>query len=290
MVDFSDIGGKPIQASIDFSDLGGKRISAGPDWMGVVKDALNEARMGNGSKMRDLMSDPVTQAKVLPILSGGGVAALGVPMGNTIGTVAGRQISNAALKAYGKENEIPDTASQLKEAAISGALDLTAIPFINKRVIGSQIGDVEKAAGVPAPQDIPSLPRPKAGDPVSGGIDSAIESVRSAEGGGTPTYWKQIKDQIDNFYNLGKDTKLTNLDKAKLTWLSARVQEGLNAAVPGREALSETFANSQKVPNAIKDAFYSVPSSIRQGMGVGAGTVSGGGLLYELGKRALGNR
>lgn len=257
-----------------------------PDWGGVVKDALNEARMGNGSKMRALMTDPITQAKALPYLAGTAGGFSGIPMGATAGQVGGRLISDAALKAYGHPEDIPSVGRQVAEGGIAALGDITAFPAFNKRIFGGQVGAAEKAAGVPPPEEIPSLPKPAAGQPVSGGIDSAIESVKSAGGEGTPTYWKQIKDQIDAFYNAGKDAKLSNLDRAKLQWLNGQVQKGLNASVAGRAAPAAALARSQAVPNAIEGAWDAIPSSLKWGLGVGGG----GGAAYagtDLLKRAL---
>lgn len=224
-----------------------------------VKDAAQDAFKIPAEDAMDLATNPVTQAKALPPLAGIAGAISPIPGGATLGTVGGRQISNEALRLLGHPEAIPSAGSQVIEGALAGAGDIAAIPAIKKSVFGNQIAAAEEASGVPQPQDIPSLPKPKAGEAVSGGIDSAIDSVRSANGQGTPTYWKQIKDQVDAFYNSGKDMKLSNLDRAKLAWLNGQVQSGLNASVPGRAAPAAALASSQTIPNAISNTVSSIP-------------------------------
>lgn len=257
--------------------------SAGPDWEGIVKMALNEAKMGDGSKMKALMTDPLTQAKVLPYLSGTALALTGVPGGATAGTGGGHLLADAALKSYGREDLIPPVGKQILDTGLAAAGDVTAIPALNRKIFGSQIGSAERAAGVPPPQDIKSLPMATGTKSVSEFIDDAINSVNGSAGKGSPTYWKQIKDQVDRIYNLNKDIPLSNLDKVKLKWLGSQVQEGLNAAVPGRAAPAAALARSQTIPNAISGAFRSMPWWAKVGATAGATSLGGEGLMKILG-------
>lgn len=268
-----------------------KNPSLGDSSMGdVAKDALSNALFEPGSTTEKIMSDPITQAQVLPSIAGAAGAVSGIPMGASLGTGGGNLLADAALKSYGRFDLIPSTKSQVIGTGVAALGDLTAIPAMNRKVLGSQIGSVETAAGVPAPQDIPSLPKPKAGDPVSGGIDSAIDSVNAATtgGGGTPTFWKQIKDQIDSFYNLGKDQKMTQLDSSKLQWLNGQVQKGLNTAVPGRAVPAANLAMSQTVPNMISSAGKAIPWWIKAPV-AGALTWGGGDALVNAFKGGAGS-
>ena len=248
----------------------------------VVKSAASEALMQPGSNTRALATNPITQAKALPGLLGTVGAVTGLPFGASLGTGAGNLIQDAALTAYGRPDQIPSTKSQVMGTGLAALGDVAAIPAINKKILGGQIGSIEDASGVPPPQDIPSLPKPAAGQPVSGGIDNTIAAVKRAneQGAGSPVFWKQIKDQIDSFYNLGKDTKLTTMDQNKLAWLNGAVQNGLNASIPGRAAPAATLAMSQTVPNAISNVTGSVSPWVK-----GAATLVGGDAL----SRALGN-
>lgn len=246
----------------------------------VSGKAVSEALMRPGSFSRDLMTDPKTQAKAVPAMTGTAGALSGIPMGTTFGTVAGRQLSNAALRAYGMPEEIPSTSSQVLEGVLSVAGDLTAIPAINKARFGRQIGAAEKAAGVPPAQDIMTTPMALGQKTIGEFINEAVDSVKSSGLKGTPAYWKTIKDQVDRIYKLGKDQPLTVLDKGRLKWLSAMVQTGLNKSVPGRVGPAQSLARSQVVPNAIKKVYQSIPGVVKAG--------TGGGLAFELARRLAG--
>src|SRR5690349_15423116 len=108
------------------------------DWGGVVKQALNEARMGDGSKMRDLMTDPVTQAKALPYLAGLTSLPFGGP---TAGYAVTRGLSDAALASYGKSDQIPPISQQAME--LGGSLASEAIPAIGRWKAAKDIGKAE---------------------------------------------------------------------------------------------------------------------------------------------------
>lgn len=226
----------------------------------TVKQAASDVFTKPASAIVDLGTNPETMANAMPPVLGTAGAMMPVPGGATMGTAAGQGIRDLALTALKKP--VPSLLQHGLELGGAALGDVTAIPAINRSRIGNEIGAVERTAGVPPPQQIPSLPKPMAGQPVSGGLDNTIQAVERAksEGMGSPTFWKQIKDQVDSFYGLGKDVKLTDLDKGKLKYLSAQVQNGLNNAVPGRAPLAADLARSQLIPNAIGNTVRSVPT------------------------------
>lgn len=235
--------------------------------MDVAKSAVNEAFMRPGTSTRDLMTNPITQAKALPALAGAAGGMAPVPFGATMGTVAGRQISNLAMKAYGKPELIPPASSQVLEAGAAMAGDVMALPYIKKSYYGKQIANAEQAAGVPPPQDISSLPRPTGTQTVSSAIDDAVNSIKTANPEKTsPVFWKQLKDQIDFFYQRGRDEVLSNGDRAKLAWLSSKIQEGLNTSIPGRAEPARMMSKSMAIPNAISGAYKALPRRARIGL------------------------
>lgn len=211
------------------------------DWGGVVKAAMNEARMGNGSKMRALMTDPVTQAKVLPYLT----AAVGTEFGGpTAAWGVGRGLSDAALASYGKPEEIPSLKQHAIEGA--GALASEAIPFIQKFKAGKAIGKAEDTAGVVA------RGAPKAVTPGSVGqtltdLESQIDAgtINTAQGARDA---KEIVDQIYGNPRIYEKSPGINVQAARV---SAKVQSLLNGQVPGRGGPASVIAEKSVIPNAI---------------------------------------
>lgn len=234
----------------------------------AVVQAGKEALMQPGTLARDLATDPVTQAKALPYIAGTAGAIAPIPGGASLGQDGGRLLSDAALASYGRQDAIPPIAQQVAEGAGALAGDVLALPGIKKGIYGRQIGAAEKAAGVPPPQDIASLPRPGGAQPVSQAIDEAIQNIKTVpDAQKTPVFWKQIKDQVDWFYGRGKDEVISKMDKAKLAWLSNAAQDGLNAAVPGRAIPAQAMARSQAIPNAVNGAWNMLPRRTRAGIG-----------------------
>jgi len=226
-----------------------------------------------------LPQNPKNLLNNLPLVTSGIGAVSPVPGGATMGMAGGQGVRDLILNRLKKP--VPSMLQHGLELGGAALGDVIAFPAINRARIGKQIGAVEQAAGVPPPQQISSLPKPMAGQPVSGGLDNTIQAVERAksEGMGSPSFWKQIKDQVDSFYGLGKDVKLTDLDKGKLKYLSAQVQKGLNNAVPGRAPLAADLARSQMVPNVIGNAIRSTPTWAKLALtGVG-----GDALLRALG-------
>ena len=148
----------------------------------VATSAFQNATFQPGATTTKLMSDPITQAQALPAIAGAAGGASGIPMGASVGTGGGHLLADAAFKSIGRPDLIPSVRSQVMGTAGAALGDLTAIPAINKANAGNQIGAVEEAAGVPPPQEIPSLPRPAAGEPVAGLRCAAAHRRRDATG------------------------------------------------------------------------------------------------------------
>lgn len=236
----------------------------------IAREATREATMRQGTMTRDLATNPVTQAKALPVLAGTVGAVLGRPMGATMGTVGGRQLSNAALKAYGKPEEIPSAIAQVAEGALAFAGDLAPIPAINRRIFGKQVGAAEKAAKIPEFAD--SLNRPTGPDSTAKFIDWA-RKIRGNPSGET---LKQIKDEIDFIYKNRKNVPISDNDEGKLKFLNRWVQNSLNKAAPGRGDAAKSLARSQVVPNAIKKASKAIPWWVK-----GSASILGGDALLR---------
>jgi hypothetical protein len=222
-----------------------------------AKNALLNLTSGMISRVKDLGTNPETMANAMPATLGtaGGVA---LPWGgSTLGTATGQGIRDAALMALGKP--IPSGTQHVGEIALSSFGDVAAMPMAKKFFLGRAIGALEKSKGVPAAQDIPSIPMPTGAKSIGDFINDAVDSVKSSGGKGSPTYWKQIKDQVDRIYSLGKDQALTTLDKGRLKWLNSQVQGGLNASVPGRKPLANALAQSQTIPNYLSKISKSIP-------------------------------
>lgn len=269
------------------TDQVGAIVEALPD---AAKNAFAKLTSGVGSTAKDLGTNPVTMAKVLPYATQGAASFLGGPMAGTRGYAGGRILSDLALTALGQEKQIPPINRQLMEGAGAVAGDvLPLVPALNRKVYGGDIAAAEKAGNVPPAQDIPSIPMALGQKTVGEFINDTMDSVKAAAGRGNPVFWKQIKDQIDRIYQLGKDQGLTGLDRGRLEFLNSAVQSGLNTAVPGRGLPAGLLANSQVVPNAIQKTYQSLSPAVRTGLGFGTGTSAAGGLAYSLYK-ALGGK
>lgn len=224
--------------------------------------AVREASFRPGTISRDMITDPVTQAKALPPLLGAVGAISPAPGGATAGTVGGRQLSNAALRAYGRPEEVPSGLSQMMEAALAAAGDLGPIPAMNRRIFGKQVGQMERAAGIPDLVD--SMKRPTGPDSTAKFIDWA-RKIRGNPGGET---LKQIKDQIDFIYKNRKNVPISDIDEGKLKFLGRWVQQSLNKAAPGRGAAAGNLALSQTVPNYISKVAKAIPWWVKGTAGV----------------------
>lgn len=231
----------------------------GPDWKGVVGGAVKEAFMRPGTMTRDLMTNPVTQAKALPPLMGmvGGMSP--IPGGSTMGTVGGRQLSNLALKTYGKPEEIPSRNSQIGEAGVSLVGDLIAFPGIKKAYFGKKIGDAERAAGV-----VTRAPT-KAVTPGSVGQTlNDLEAQIDAGAINTPQLAKDAKAVISQIYKNPKIYEQTEEISTQAQRVSSKVSNLINK-IPGRSAPSGELAKGMVLQNLIKQAYRKTPWPIRVG-------------------------
>jgi hypothetical protein len=291
----------PQYAKMDDNDLTQRMVKKYPqyasqidqpmDWKGVVGSAVKSAGMMPGTIPNKLMvpslANAPDQAKALPPLASAVGGIMGGPMGMTKFGEPARALSDMALASYGMKDKIPSPMAHLGELGGNLLGDVIALPAIKKKIYGSQIGKVEKMAGVPPPQDIRSLPRPGGTQSVSTTIDEAVDSVKGSEMRGTPTFWKQIKDQVDWIYERGKSEALSKGDKAKLAWLNGQVQKGLNISIPGRAGPAAALAESQVVPNAIGRSVRMLPPKFRAGLGYGAGFGAPVVAIEELVRRLL---
>lgn len=252
----------------------GFKEMAGP----IIKQAVSEATMQPGTFSRGLMSDPIIQAKALPPLAGTAGGLSGIPGGSTAGTVIGRQISNAALRSYGRKDQIPSGADQLGEAALSAGGDISAFPAINKGVFGRAVGDAEKLSGI---ADIEKTAPP-------GSARTAVKLIqfikqKMLDGALSMEAAKSLKPAVKMISTKGW---LQGTEYAPdLVEASRGIQEILNQD-PVRKAASDTLALSQTVPNYISRTIQSipVPGSVKAGFGA----TTGGGLAWALGKRIFG--
>jgi hypothetical protein len=234
---------------------------------------------------KDLGTNPVTMANSIPPLASTAGGLSPIPGGATMGMAGGQAVRDLALKALKKP--IPggwQHAGELGGAALS---DIIAIPSMKKSYYGGKVGEAEAAAHVPPPQDIPSIPMATGQKSAGDFINEAVDSVKSSGGSGSPTYWKQIKDQVDRIYDMGVDQKLTTLDKGRLRWLNQQVQAGLNAAVPGREIPAAALARSQTIPNAMNRVWRQIPAKYKVA-GVAGGAVGIPLSAAEILKKLLG--
>lgn len=246
--------------------------------LGAAKSAVSEAIMQPGTISRDFATNPITQAKALPALAGTAAAFSGIPMGATLGTVGGRQLSNAALKSYGREDQIPSVTQQAVEGALSVAGDLTAIPMINQARFGRAVGAAEKASGI---ADVAKEAPP-------GSARTAVKLVQMLkkkldEGTLSMEVARSMKPAVKMIFDKGW---LRGTEYLPDTVEVNRAIQAILNQDPARKAAASSLARSQTVPNAISRGFKKIPKSIKAGFGV----TTGGGLAYQLGKKLFGSR
>lgn len=257
------------------------------DWSEVIGRAVKDSFQRPAAYAKDLGTNPVSMANAMPTALGMAGGMSPIPGGATMGTAAGQGLRDLGLGLMKKP--IPGLMQHGLELGGAALGDLAAIPAMKKSYYGGQIGKVEKAAGVPPPQDIQSLPMSTGQKSAGDFINDAINSVKGSEGRGTAGYWKSIKDQVDRIYNMGADQKLTGLDKGRLRWLNQQVQEGLNRAVPGRAGPAGALAQSQTIPNFLGKATRDIPSKYKVAA-VGGGGIGASFAVGELIKKLIGGQ
>jgi len=244
------VGGTPPKGFIE--------DSTNPDFGQVVKDALNEAHFGNGSKLRDLMTDPITQAKALPYLIGFAGTLLGGP---TAAYVMGRGLSDAALSSYGRPEEIPPISQQAGELA--GSVVSEAIPAMGRYMAGKDIGKVE--AAIPGLSNIKKVAPPSSMTTATKlmqrlkGAPLSVEEAKAAQPAVKSVWGSPWVNQQRYSSYLPDFTEATQ-----------NVSDTLNT-IPGREEAAARMARLNTIPNYVGKALKIVPRSLKFGMGIGAG-------------------
>lgn len=268
------------------------------DYKQIIGDSIKNMFQKPAAFAKDLGTNPTTMANMMPSALGMAGAMSPIPGGATMGTAMGQGVQSGALRLLGKKDQIPPwleidkqfpyVHGKIPELGLAALGDVAAIPAMKKSYYGGQIGKVEKAAGVPPPQDITSIPMAKGEKTLGEFINGAVDSVKGSQGRGTASYWKQIKDQIDRIYEMGAQEKLTGLDRGRLRWLNQQVQGGLNQAVPGRAGPAGALAQSQTIPNGISRVYRAIPGPMKAGAAYGTGATAAGISLIGLVKHLLG--
>jgi len=245
----------------------------------AAKSATSEALFMPGTISRKLATDPVTQAKALPHLLGTVGAIAPVPMGTTMGTVGGRQLSNLALASYGRADQIPSLSEQALEGGLSIIGDLTAIPAFKRLFYGKQIGKAEKAAGVisRAPEKLPT-------PGTLGEVLNTLESQLDSGVINSPQTAKDAKEIADFIWSPRNEVLLGYVKGAKVqaARIAEKAQDALNRLVPGRREPAKRMARSLAAPRTIGKVYGKIPAPIRRTIKWGANA----GLGFEVARRA----
>lgn len=226
---------------------------------------------------KDLATNPVTMARALPPLLGAAGAVSPIPGGATLGTVGGRQISNAALRLLKRPELIPSGLSQVLEGGLSAAGDIGAIPAIKGAIFGKQIGAAETAAGLGA---ITKEAPPS-------GARTAVKYVQGLKGKEfSPQAARQAKAAMDWIFKKGWLQGTAYEPEA--VEVSQAIQRGLNQ-VPGRQVPAQAMAKAMTIPRNINQIYQKIPPAVRKGLGYGTGVGLAGGTAVELIRKLMGN-
>lgn len=87
-----------------------------------ILGAVSEALKAQPQMTKDFLSNPVTQAKALPLLAGGAAQAVGIPA--SVGVGGGNLLADAALASYGKSDQMPSIGTQALDTGAAGLGDL----------------------------------------------------------------------------------------------------------------------------------------------------------------------
>lgn len=87
-----------------------------------ILGAVGEALKAQPGIMKDALTNPITQAKALPILAGVVSPMVGIP--SSVGVAGGNALADAALASYGRSDQIPSVTSQIAQTVGAGAADL----------------------------------------------------------------------------------------------------------------------------------------------------------------------
>lgn len=245
----------------------------------TVRSAVGEATMQPGTLTRDIMTDPVTQAKALPPLASAAALSFGIPV--TPAVVGARQVSNAALRSYGRPEEVPSNLSQIIEGGTSALGDVTAIPAFQKARFGKAIGAAEQASGI---ANVPKEAPP-------GSARTAVKLVqlvkqKLTDGTLSMEVARSLKPAIKTIFDKGWLRGTEYLPDA------VEAQQGIQSILnqdPVRKEAATALARSQTVPHLIDRGIKAIPRSVKYGMGFGTGATGAGGLAYLLGKKLFGS-
>lgn len=252
----------------------------GPDWKGVIGKALQESSFGPETISRKMVSSPTAQAKALPYLAGtaGGISP--IPGGSTLGTVGGRQLSNLALKSYGRPDLIPSGFQQAVEAGGAALGDIAAIPPIKSAYFGKKIGEAEAQAGM---ANIEKMAPPS-------GMRTAVKMVQGLKNKMnqdtlTPLEARQIKPALDTIWKKGwlKGSEYS----ADLYDVTKRINAVLNQ-IPARQEAVQGMSRAMTIPRMMGKTVGWIPQNVKRGLSFGIGEGMGGGTAFELIRRLLG--
>lgn len=246
----------------------------------AVKSAVRDMFKKPAVAAADLATNPRTMANALPAVAGAAGAVSPIPGGATMGTVGGRQISNAVLKGLGHPEDIPSPMNQVLEGGLAAAGDVLPIPAIKAKVFGNQIGDAEKAAGVIT----------SAADkyPTSGSVGEFLNTLESQIDNGTltdPNTIKKAKDAVDFIHQNPNIVGKSNAINVQSARVASKVSGLINDPniIPGRAAPSAAFANSQVIPDALRKVWDVIPpkarAAILTGLGIGGGVGAGNAIF-----------
>lgn len=241
----------------------------------VAKDVFREPV----SYAKDLATNPVSMAKALPAVLGTAGAVSPVPGGATLGTVGGRQMSNAALRLLGKHEEIPSGGSQMLEAGLSLLGDVALIPGVKGAIFGKQIGRAEKAKGVitRAPDKLPT----------AGTVGETLNTLEAQLTNGTISDPQTARDAyaITKYINsnpllVGKSDEIL-VQAARVGKLA---QKTLNRLIPDRLGPAEAMKKAKAIPNLLGRGWKAIPPWAQRGL-IGGGSAA---LGFEGTKKLIG--
>lgn len=212
-----------------------------------------------GTVVQNAQTNPVTQAKMLPPLAGAVGGVFGGPFSATRAQLPARALSDAALAAYGRPEEIPSMGAHAAEAVGTVAADLMAIPYAHKAIAGKAIGAAEQAAGVVtrAPDKLPT----------AGNVGEFLNTLESQIDNGTINTAQAARDAYAGTKYINSNPNLvgrSNEISVQAARVGSKAQALLNNLVKGRGESAAQMANAMKVPNVIKNITGKVLPAIRR--------------------------
>lgn len=256
--------------------------ASGPtDYKQIIGQSMKDVFQRPAAFAKDLGTNPVTMAQAIPPLAGIAGAISPVPGAATLATVGGRQMSNAALNALGRQDLVPSGMSQAIEGATVGLGDVSAIPAMKSAYFGKQIANAERAAG-----ELGGLVK----EAPPSGMRTAVKYVQSLKNKPfmTPAEARAAKPALQTIWDKGwlNGTEYSS----DLQKVQAKVTNLINQ-IPGRAEPAAAMGVANTIPRLIKQGYNAIPSSAKRGMGFGAGATGTAGVGYgafQLIKKLLG--